>query len=532
MEDRKSRSTTRGGLSRNDIPTIESTSASGHPKEGHNLPGLPPYTRGIHSRMYKDRLWTMRQYAGFSTANETNQRFKLLLDSGQTGLSVAFDLPTQLGMDSDDENSMGEVGKVGVPIDTLEDMETLFADINLGNVSTSMTINAPATTLLALYVATADNQGVERESLRGTVQNDILKEYIARGLYVFPPKESIRLTTDLFEWCNINTPKWNTISVSGYHIREAGSTAIEEVALTLANGIFYAEEAVKAGLDIDDFAPRMSFFFGCHNDFFEEIAKFRAARQLWYNLVNERFTPKNPKSSQLRFHTQTAGVTLTAQQPINNAVRVSYQALSAVLGGTQSLHTNSFDEAIGLPTNDSVKIALRTQQIIAHETGVADVVDPLAGSYHVEELTSKILRESHKLILELENKGGVLNCLKSGIQQKMIHESAWKEIKDTENKDLLVVGVNTNIEDTDNMNLGMKIDSGNEQKQISKLEQYRKSRNNNLVDEKLRLLKNVCEGTENVMPALIDALKSGATVGEVNGIMRDVFGTWISPSGV
>ena len=532
MEDRKSRSTTRGGLSRNDIPTIESTSASGHPKEGHNLPGLPPYTRGIHSRMYKDRLWTMRQYAGFSTANETNQRFKLLLDSGQTGLSVAFDLPTQLGMDSDDENSMGEVGKVGVPIDTLEDMETLFADINLGNVSTSMTINAPATTLLALYVATADNQGVERESLRGTVQNDILKEYIARGLYVYPPKESIRLTTDLFEWCNINTPKWNTISVSGYHIREAGSTAIEEVALTLANGIFYAEEAVKAGLDIDDFAPRMSFFFGCHNDFFEEIAKFRAARQLWYNLVNERFTPKNPKSSQLRFHTQTAGVTLTAQQPINNAVRVSYQALSAVLGGTQSLHTNSFDEAIGLPTNDSVKIALRTQQIIAHETGVADVVDPLAGSYHVEELTSKILNESHRLILELENKGGVLNCLKSGVQQKMIHESAWKEIKDTENKDLLVVGVNTNIEDTDNMNLGMKIDSGNEQIQISKLEQYRKSRNSNLVDEKLRLLKNVCEGTENVMPALIDALKSGATVGEVNGIMRDVFGTWISPSGV
>ena len=532
MEDRKSRSTTRGGLSRSDIPTVESTSASGHPKEGHNLPGLPPYTRGIHSRMYKDRLWTMRQYAGFSTANETNQRFKLLLDSGQTGLSVAFDLPTQLGMDSDDENSMGEVGKVGVPIDTLEDMETLFADINLGNVSTSMTINAPATTLLALYVATADNQGVERESLRGTVQNDILKEYIARGLYVYPPKESIRLTTDLFEWCNINTPKWNTISVSGYHIREAGSTAIEEVALTLANGIFYAEEAVKAGLDIDDFAPRMSFFFGCHNDFFEEIAKFRAARQLWYNLVNERFTPKNPKSSQLRFHTQTAGVTLTAQQPINNAVRVSYQALSAVLGGTQSLHTNSFDEAIGLPTNDSVKIALRTQQIIAHETGVADVVDPLAGSYHVEELTSKILNESHRLILELENKGGVLNCLKSGVQQKMIHESAWKEIKDTENKDLLVVGVNTNIEDTDNMNLGMKIDSGNEQIQISKLEQYRKSRNSNLVDEKLRLLKNVCEGTENVMPALIDALKSGATVGEVNGIMRDVFGTWISPSGV
>jgi len=529
---RKSRSTTRSGLSRNDISTHKTSLESDVPLEGRSIPGKPPYTRGIHSKMYKDRLWTMRQYAGFSTANETNQRFKLLLESGQTGLSVAFDLPTQLGMDSDDEDSLGEVGKVGVPIDSLEDMETLFADINLGEVSTSMTINAPATTLLALYVATADNQGIPREKLRGTVQNDILKEYIARGLYVYPPKESIRLTTDLFEWCNINTPKWNTISVSGYHIREAGSTAVEEVALTLANGIFYAEEAVKAGLDIDDFAPRMSFFFGCHNDFFEEIAKFRAARELWYELVNERFNPKNPKSSQLRFHTQTAGVTLTAQQPINNAVRVSYQALSAVLGGTQSLHTNSYDEAIGLPTNESVKIALRTQQIIALETGVADVVDPLAGSYLVEELTTKIKNKSYEMILELEDKGGVLNCLKSGIQQRMIHESAWKEIKDTEAKDLLVVGVNTNIEESDNMNLGLKIDSNNESMQITKLNSYRTSRDNTLVSEKLDELKIVCQGDDNVMPPLIDALKSGATVGEVNGIMREVFGTWISPSGV
>ena len=532
MAERKSRSTTRSGLSRNDISTPKTTSESDHPENGHNLPGVAPYTRGIHSRMYKDKLWTMRQYAGFSTAGETNQRFKLLLKSGQTGLSVAFDLPTQLGMDSDEEDALGEVGKVGVPIDSLEDMETLFEGINLGEVSTSMTINAPATTLLALYIATADNQGVPREQLRGTVQNDILKEYIARGLYVYPPKESIRLTTDLFEWCNLNTPKWNTISVSGYHIREAGSTAVEEVALTLANGIFYAEEAVKAGLDIDDFAPRMSFFFGCHNDFFEEIAKFRAARQLWYELVNERFNPKNPKSSQLRFHTQTAGVTLTAQQPINNAVRVSYQALSAVLGGTQSLHTNSYDEAIGLPTNESVKIALRTQQIIAHETGVADVVDPLAGSYLVEELTSTIRNKSYKMILELEKQGGVLNCLKSGIQQKMIHESAWKEIKDTENKDLLVVGVNTNIEDSNNLNLGLKIDSDNELKQISKLQKYKNARNNDLLIQKLESLKVTCEGTENVMPALIEALKVGATVGEVNSIMRDVFGTWISPSGV
>ncbi len=532
MDKRSSRSTTRSGLPRSDVPTKDSLSNTDHPIEGHQLPGRPPYTRGIHSGMYKDRLWTMRQYAGFSTAKETNERFKLLLGSGQTGLSVAFDLPTQLGLDSDDEESLGEVGKVGVPIDSLEDMEELFADIDLGKVSTSMTINAPATTLLALYVATADNQGVSRDSLRGTVQNDILKEYIARGLYIYPPKESIRLTTDLFEWCNQNVPKWNTISVSGYHIREAGSTAVEEVALTLANGIFYAEEAVKTGLKIDDFAPRMSFFFGCHNDFFEEIAKFRAARELWYELVNERFNPKNPKSSQLRFHTQTAGVTLTAQQPMNNAVRVSYQALSAVLGGTQSLHTNSYDEAIGLPTDESVKIALRTQQIIASETGVADVVDPLAGSYHVEEMTSSIKENARILINEIETKGGVLDCLKLGFQQKMIHESAWKEIKDIEENKLLVVGVNCNIEEDEALNLGMKIDSGNEKRQISKLEQFRQGRDKEIISESLEKLRDTCKGEENIMPPLIEALKLGATVGEVNGIMREEFGTWVSPSGV
>ncbi len=532
VEERSSRSTTRSGLRRNDVPTRETLADTNHPKQGHSLPGNPPYTRGIHSGMYKDRLWTMRQYAGFSTAKETNERFKLLLNSGQTGLSVAFDLPTQLGLDSDDEDSLGEVGKVGVPIDTLEDMEVLFSDIDLGKVSTSMTINAPATTLLALYVATADNQGVPRDSLRGTVQNDILKEYIARGLYIYPPKESIRLTTDLFEWCNKNIPKWNTISVSGYHIREAGSTAVEEVALTLANGIFYAQEAVKSGLEIDDFAPRMSFFFGCHNDFFEEISKFRAARELWYELVNERFEPKNPKSSQLRFHTQTAGVTLTAQQPMNNAVRVSYQALSAVLGGTQSLHTNSFDEAIGLPTKESVKIALRTQQIIASETGVADVVDPLAGSYHVEELTASIKENARNLIIEIENKGGVLDCLKIGFQQKMIHDSAWKEIKDIETNNILVVGVNSNIEEDEVLKSAMKIDSGNENRQIKKLDKFKQRRDEQIVSQKLEELREVCKGTENIMPLLIDSLKLGATVGEVNGIMREVFGTWVSPSGV
>ena len=532
MSKRSDRSSTRSGLPRNDIPTSETLAETNHPNNGHPLPGQPPYTRGIHSNMYKDRLWTMRQYAGFSTANETNKRFKLLLKSGQTGLSVAFDLPTQLGLDSDHEDSLGEVGKVGVPIDSLEDMEELFSDIDLGKVSTSMTINAPATTLLALYVATADNQGIPREELRGTVQNDILKEYIARGLYVYPPKQSIRLTTDLFQWCNENIPKWNTISISGYHIREAGSTAVEEVALTLANGIFYAEEAVKSGLDIDDFAPRMSFFFGCHNDFFEEISKFRAARELWYELVNERFNPKNPKSSQLRFHTQTAGVTLTAQQPINNAVRVSYQALSAVLGGTQSLHTNSYDEALGLPTDESVKIALRTQQIIASETGVADIVDPLAGSYHVEELTTTIKEKAKQLIVELEEKGGVLDCLKMGVQQKMIHESAWKEINDIEEKNLFVVGVNCNIEENEEITPAMKIDNENELRQVNKLNNYKKNRDQEKILQELEKLRKVCEGNDNVMPSLIDALKSGATVGEVNGVMREVFGTWVSPSGV
>ena len=532
MKNRHSRSTTRSGLSRNDIPTTQSLEESSHPKNGHPLPGHPPYTRGIHSNMYKERLWTMRQYAGFSTANETNKRFKLLLKSGQTGLSVAFDLPTQLGLDSDHEDSLGEVGKVGVPIDSLEDMEELFSDIDLGKVSTSMTINAPATTLLALYVATADNQGIPREELRGTVQNDILKEYIARGLYVYPPKQSIRLTTDLFQWCNENIPKWNTISISGYHIREAGSTAVEEVALTLANGIFYAEEAVKSGLDIDDFAPRMSFFFGCHNDFFEEVSKFRAARELWYELVNERFNPKNVKSSQLRFHTQTAGVTLTAQQPINNVVRVSYQALSAVLGGTQSLHTNSYDEALGLPTDESVKIALRTQQIIASETGVADIVDPLAGSYHVEELTATIKEKAKQLIVELEKKGGVLDCLKMGVQQKMIHESAWKEINDIEENNLFVVGVNCNIEENEELNSAMIIDNENELRQVNKLNNYKKNRDQEKILQELEKLRKVCEGNDNVMPSLIDALKSGATVGEVNGVMREVFGTWVSPSGV
>ena len=356
-----------------------------------NSPGVPPYRRGIHPGMYRDRLWTMRQYAGFSSPSNTNKRFKKLLDSGQTGLSIAFDLPTQLGLDSDDELSSGEVGKVGVSIDSIHDMRELFSGIDMGSISTSMTINAPATTLLALYVAVAEEKGISIDQLSGTVQNDILKEYISRGLYIFPPDPSIRLTTDLMSWCNSNAPRRNTISISGYHMREAGCTASQEIALTLANAIFYSRMAIGAGMKIDDFAPRMSFFFACHNNFIEEISKFRAARQLWYELVEEEFSPSNPKSSQLRFHTQTSGVTLTAQQPINNAIRVAYQALSAVFGGTQSLHTNSYDEALGLPTEDSAKLALRTQQIIAEELGITDFVDPLGGSSTIEENTDALI---------------------------------------------------------------------------------------------------------------------------------------------
>ncbi|HJM66044.1 MAG TPA: methylmalonyl-CoA mutase family protein, partial [Candidatus Thalassarchaeaceae archaeon] len=377
MDSEEARGRTLGGIDFPVAPVNDESSQS----------GSPPYTRGIHEKMYQSRRWTMRQYAGFSTAEATNERFTMLLQEGQKGLSVAFDLPTQLGMDSDAELSFGEVGKVGVAIDSIEDMRILFDGIDLGQVSTSMTINAPASILFALYVAVADENGVPRDQLRGTIQNDILKEYIARGLYVFPPEPSLRLTTDVMKWCAEHTPLWNTISISGYHIREAGSTAIEEVAFTLSNAIEYADSAINSGLDFDSFAPRISFFFGCHNDFFEEIAKFRAARELWYNIVSERYNPSNPKSSQLRFHTQTAGVTLTAQQPMNNVVRVAYQAMAAVLGGTQSLHTNAYDEALGLPTEESVKIALRTQQVLSEETGIPEVVDPLAGSVHLEYLT-------------------------------------------------------------------------------------------------------------------------------------------------
>ncbi|MEC9174552.1 MAG: methylmalonyl-CoA mutase family protein, partial [Candidatus Thermoplasmatota archaeon] len=476
--------------------------------------------------------WTMRQYAGFSTAETTNERFKLLLEEGQKGLSVAFDLPTQLGMDSDDSLSYGEVGKVGVAIDSIDDMRLLFDGIDLGQVSTSMTINAPASILFALYVAVADEKGVPRDQLRGTIQNDILKEYIARGLYVFPPEPSLRLTTDVMKWCAENTPMWNTISISGYHIREAGSTAIEEVAFTLSNAIEYVDAAISSGLDIDTFAPRISFFFGCHNDFFEEIAKFRAARELWHNIVTERYNPTNPKSSQLRFHTQTAGVSLTAQQPMNNVVRVSYQALAAVLGGTQSLHTNAFDEALGLPTEESVKIALRTQQILSEETGVPEVVDPLSGSVHVEYLTKQIRERASSKINEIIDNGGAMNGIERGFQQRAIHDSAWLQLSDIESGSRKIIGVNHAMDNSEIIDAGQILNPENVKNQIQRLKSHRSSRNENDVKNCLDELTIACNSNDQLFPHILNAVKSGATVGEVMNAMKSVFGTWRAPSGI
>lgn len=504
----------------------------GVPISNDSASGSPPYTRGIHEKMYRSRRWTMRQYAGFSTAEATNERFKLLLEEGQKGLSVAFDLPTQLGMDSDDSLSYGEVGKVGVAIDSIDDMRLLFDGIDLGQVSTSMTINAPASILFALYVAVADEKGVPRDQLRGTIQNDILKEYIARGLYVFPPEPSLRLTTDVMKWCAENTPMWNTISISGYHIREAGSTAIEEVAFTLSNAIEYVDAAISSGLDIDTFAPRISFFFGCHNDFFEEIAKFRAARELWHNIVTERYNPTNPKSSQLRFHTQTAGVSLTAQQPMNNVVRVSYQALAAVLGGTQSLHTNAFDEALGLPTEESVKIALRTQQILSEETGVPEVVDPLSGSVHVEYLTKQIRERASSKINEIIDNGGAMNGIERGFQQRAIHDSAWLQLSDIESGSRKIIGVNHAIDNSEIMDAGQVLNPENVKRQIQRLKSHRASRNEDDVKICLDELTIACNSNDQLFPHILNAVKSGATVGEVMNAMKSVFGTWRAPSGI
>ena len=492
-------------------------------KKDLGAPGEFPYTRGPQRSMYRGKLWTMRQYAGFSTAAESNRRYRYLLERGTTGLSVAFDLPTQIGMDSDDARARGEVGKVGVAIDSIEDMETLFDAIPLDKVSISMTINAPASILLSLLLVAAERRGTSWSSLSGTIQNDILKEYSARGTYIFPPQPSMRIVTDIFEFCAREVPRWNTISVSGYHIREAGSTAVQEVAFTLANGLAYVQAAVDRGLDVDSFAPRISFFFNAHNDFLEEVAKFRAARKLWAKLMQERYKPKDPKSIALRFHAQTAGSTLTAQQPENNVMRVAYQAMAAVLGGCQSLHTNSRDEALALPTEASAKIALRTQQVLAHETGVASTADPLAGSYSVEALTLDIERGARELIETIEKAGGALAVIENGFVQAEIAESAYLAQKAVEEKRSIVVGVNEFAEEETVSLPILTIDENVERDQVARLEAFRKRRSGN-VAAALGALDIAAKSSENLMPRIVDAVRNDCTVGEIAGTLKKTFG--------
>jgi len=491
-----------------------------------NFPGKYPFTRGIQPTMYRGRFWTMRQYAGFGSAKETNKRFRYLLDEGQTGLSVAFDLPTQIGYDSDDSMSVGEVGKVGVAIDTLADMEQLFKSIPLDKVSTSMTINASATVLLCMYIAVGEKQGVPLEKITGTIQNDILKEYIARGTYIYPPRPSMRLITDIFEFAQENIPKFNTISISGYHIREAGSTAVQEVAFTLANGIAYVDAALEAGLDIDQFAPRLAFFFNAHNNFFEEIAKFRAARRIWAKIMKEKYGAKNERSWKMRFHTQTGGSTLTAQQPDNNVVRVTLQALAAVLGGTQSLHTNSKDEALSLPTEESARIALRTQQIIANESGVADTVDPLGGSYFIENLTDQIEKNVNQYIDKIDEYGGAVQAIEEGYMQREIHYKAYETQKAIEKNEEIIVGLNKfTIEEEIAPDL-LKVDEQLEKGQINFLSQIKSERNNEAVKQALQKINEVAKTEENLIPHILHAVKAYASVGEICNVLRDVFGEY------
>ena len=494
------------------------------------FPGEYPYTRGVYATMYRARLWTMRQYAGFGTAEQTNQRFKYLLKHGQTGLSVAFDFPTQLGYDCDHPMAKGEVGKAGVSISTLRDMEIVFDGIPLDKVTTSMTINAPATILLAMYIAVAEKQGVPQEKLGGTVQNDILKEYVARGMYIFPPKPSMKLVTDIFEYCSKYVPRWHTISISGYHIREAGATAVQELAFTLANGIAYVEAAINRGLDLDRFASRLSFFFASHNNFFEEIAKFRAARRLWAKIMRERFGAKNPSAWCLRFHTQTSGCTLTAQQPLNNIVRVTLQALAAVLGGTQSLHTNSFDEALALPSELAARVALRTQQIIAYESGVADTIDPLAGSYYVEWLTDHIEEEAMKYIERIDQLGGAVAAIEKGYIQREIVESAYRYQREIEKKERVIVGVNEFITEERTPIEILKIDPEIEKKLIERINSIRKMRNQLKVREALDKLRKAAEHDENLMPVILECVKQYATLGEICDTLREIYGEYKAPT--
>ena len=493
-------------------------------QEKLGFPGQYPFTRGIQPTMYRGRLWTMRQYAGFATPEETNRRFRYLLEQGQTGLSVAFDLPTQIGYDSDAPEAHGEVGKVGVAIDSLEDMERLLDGIPLDRVTTSMTINATAAVLLSMYVAVGEKQGVPPEKLGGTVQNDILKDYIARGTYIFPPSPSMRLITDLFAFCAERMPRWYPISISGYHIREAGATAAQELSFTLGDGVAYVEAALKAGLDVDAFASQLSFFFACHNNFLEEVAKFRAARRLWASLMRERFGARFPQSWMLRFHTQTAGVTLTAQQPENNIVRVALQALAAVLGGTQSLHTNSRDEALGLPTEDSARIALRTQQIIGYESGAADVVDPLGGSYYLERLTDQLEEEARRYLARIDSLGGMLRAIEIGYVQKEIQEAAYREQEQVERKAKIVVGLNEYTTAEQVKMPVFRVDPRIEEERQRYLQDLRQRRDNRAVDRTLAALDAAARGDANLLPLILAAVKAYATIGEICTVLRGIFG--------
>lgn len=524
MKERKERFTTSSGI---ELPTFFGPSNSVRLDYDEDLgdPGSFPFTRGIRGNMYRGRFWTMRQYAGFGTAEESNKRYRYLLSQGTTGLSVAFDLPTQIGLDSDDPLSAGEVGKVGVAIDSLDDMLTLFDNIPLDEVTTSMTINATASTLLCLYLAVAKKQGVPFEKLGGTIQNDILKEYIARGTYIYPPRPSLRLITDTFAFCAENVPNWNTISISGYHIREAGSTAAQEIAFTLADAICYVEAAINVGLEVDDFAPRLSFFFNSHNQFLEEIAKFRAARRLWAKTMKERFGAKDPRSMMLRYHTQTAGSSLTAQQPDVNIVRTTIQALAAVLGGTQSLHTNSLDEALGLPTEHAATIALRTQQVIAYESGVADTVDPLAGSYAIENLTTILEKKAAEYIEKIDSMGGMLAAIESGYVQSEIQNAAYEYQQAVENGEMVVVGVNAFQTEEEPIPI-LRIDEKIERDQISRLAAVRARRDPNAVESSLNAIKEAAAEDRNLLPHILNAAEQYVTVGEISNALRSVWGEY------
>jgi methylmalonyl-CoA mutase N-terminal domain/subunit len=524
-KERKERFTTLSGLPVDRLYTEESLSGW-DPEQDLGYPGESPYTRGIYPTMYRGRFWTMRQYAGFGTAVESNQRYRYLLSKGQAGLSVAFDLPTQIGLDSDHPLAQGEVGKVGVAIDSLEDMEALFDGIPLEKVSTSMTINSTAAMLLCLYVAVAKKQGASLAKLSGTVQNDILKEYIARGTYIYPVRPAMRIVTDIFAWCRDTIPKWNTISISGYHIREAGSTAVQEVAFTLADGIAYVQAALDAGLGVDDFAPQLSFFFNAHNDLLEEIAKYRAARRLWARIMRERFHASDPRSLLLRFHAQTAGSSLTAQQPENNIVRVAIQALAAVLGGCQSLHTNSLDEALALPTEDAALIALRTQQVIAHETGVTNTIDPVAGSYAIEHLTNEIETGAREYIEKIDSMGGMLKAIEGGFVQGEIQKAAFEYQRAVEKKEQIVVGVNDFIAEEERSIPMLRIDAEIERSQVARLNALRAKRDIARTRAALAELQRRAGTTENLLPAILSAVEAYATVGEISDALRRLFGEY------